>query len=198
MQTIPLEDFTLQIAFARAKLGDLKDSSGTLIFDHALRVFLLLAETFAACDRAIDSEESEMLSAALFHDLLEDTDASREEIIRHSSQNTLRYVEELTITFEGKTIPAAVQSVQEISEPAFLVKLADIHDNCTKSRFLAREGGENFFLGFFQPLIEEYQRIVTMRLGGCASYKAEAERLARGIDESAERMRAVVHCLWKN
>src|SRR5690349_21590756 len=123
MHAIPLEDFRPQIAFARAKLGDLKDGSGTLIFDHALRVFLLLAETFSACGRSIGAGEREMLAAALFHDLLEDTDATREELIIRSSQNTLRYVEELTISFDGKTIPAAVESLQTISEPALIVKL---------------------------------------------------------------------------
>lgn len=61
--------------------------------------------------------------AALFHDLLEDTDASEEEIIEYGNENILKVVKLLTKE-KGYRMPEYIERIRG-NEMAFAVKAAD-------------------------------------------------------------------------
>ncbi len=74
--------------FAREKHKNQYRKQGTAYIEHPIGVMELL--------KTKGYREEDYLIAALFHDLLEDTDASREEILKLSNPRVLRAVELLT------------------------------------------------------------------------------------------------------
>jgi hypothetical protein len=105
-----------------------------------------------------------MQRAALCHDLLEDTAFGESALKEMIGTNAAELVNELTLNFEGRTIREAVAPVANYSDGAFLIKLADILDNVSKSVFLASHNKKGFYQDFFLPLIEVYQEIIEQKL----------------------------------
>ncbi len=175
------QKFERQIEFARSKLGTLADGSGTLIGDHAVRVFALLVQVFETTGRLQDQNVENILMAALFHDLLEDTNTTEEELINLSNTATLELVREMTITFEGKTIEEAVAPMYQRSEASFLIKLADICDNFGKSRFVLRSNNPKFFNDFFLPLLSCYEKYIAIKKLAAGEYKKEIDLMEKQV-----------------
>jgi (p)ppGpp synthase/HD superfamily hydrolase len=184
------------VSFTRAKLGDLTDNSGTLIFDHALRVCALLRERLERFGHRIGEAEYAMLGAALFHDLLEDTDATEAEIEAVAGTATLVYVRELTLSFRKRSLAEAVRPLESISEEGFLIKLADIYDNCSKSRFLVRESGESFYRGFYLPLMREYLALTARRADTAVRYSEPFRSFVADIEVAYRRLEEMVNRIF--
>ena len=110
--------------FAVIKYGDLKRKSGDIhYFIHPLRITLILR---AAGFNEFDHEN--MMIAALFHDLVEDTDTSLSEIEKKFGRNVASVVNELSIpsTTEKQEY---LKNLNNASNEAKIIKLADRLDN---------------------------------------------------------------------
>lgn len=107
---------------------------------HPVRVMKLCSEY---------TEKQSVLAAALLHDVLEDTETTKQEILSFlnkvmdmsAAQRTLKLVEELTDVYEKKNYPQWNRSkrkameadrMAKISAEAQTVKYADIIDNCAE------------------------------------------------------------------
>ena len=110
--------------YALIKYGDLKRKSGDIAYYiHPLRITLILrAAGFS------EFENEEIMIAALFHDLLEDTEITSEEIQNKFGKNVASIVNELTIpSKEEKEI--YLKNLENASKEAKIIKLADRIDN---------------------------------------------------------------------
>ena len=69
----------------------------------------------------------------------------------------------MTINFD-KGIKNAVEPLYKIDEEVFLIKLADIFDNVSKSFFTVRKNGLQWYDKFFIPLLDEYQILIKYKI----------------------------------
>ena len=110
--------------FAVVKYGDLKRKSGDIhYFIHPLRITLILR---AAGFNEFDHEN--MMIAALFHDLVEDTDTSLNEIEKIFGRKVASIVNELSIPITTEKLDY-LKNLKNASNEAKIIKLADRLDN---------------------------------------------------------------------
>lgn len=148
------------IFLAKKYYGEKKDGSGTLIFDHCLRVSIHLFNLLEKININENQKES-IICVGLFHDLIEDTNVSEKEIFEFG-KNILDLTKQLTINFD-KGIKKAVAPLYQIDDEAFLIKLADIYDNVSKSFFVIRINGIKWYETFFTPLLNEYLKLINFK-----------------------------------
>ena len=110
--------------FALIKYGDLRRKSGDIhYFIHPLRITLILrAAGFS------EFENENMMIAALFHDLVEDTDISLSEIENKFGRNVSSIVSEVTIPIKTEK-EIYLENLKNASVEAKIIKLADRIDN---------------------------------------------------------------------
>lgn len=110
--------------FALIKYGDLKRKSGDIhYFIHPLRITLILR---AAGFSEFDNEN--IMIAALFHDLVEDTDTSLSEIENKFGKEIASIVSEVSIPINVEK-NKFLKSLKNASLEARIIKLADRLDN---------------------------------------------------------------------
>ncbi|HVW82725.1 MAG TPA: HD domain-containing protein [Candidatus Paceibacterota bacterium] len=99
--------------------------------------------------------------AALGHDLLEDTKATPEEIVRIAGEEALALIEQLTNRW-GDDHPAPyVRQVRNAPEEARLVKLADLCDNLSQASMNAAGLGSAWMKGYFLPIVDPSRKAVS-------------------------------------
>jgi (p)ppGpp synthase/HD superfamily hydrolase len=111
------------IDFAARKHRDQrrKDEEASPYINHPISVALLLAEIGGIAD-------AEVLSAAILHDTLEDTDTKPEELVAAFGMRIFKLVEEVT---DDKSLPKArrkelqIAHASQLSADAVLIKLGD-------------------------------------------------------------------------
>lgn len=110
--------------FAMIKYGNLKRKSGDISYViHPLRITLIL--------RAVGFSEfnnEDIMISALFHDLIEDTEISPEEIQNKFGRKVLSIVNELSIP-KNESKETYLKNLKNASEEAKIIKLADRIDN---------------------------------------------------------------------
>lgn len=149
--------FKKAIKLAKKYYEDKIDGSGTLIFDHCFRVSIKLF--YLIKNSNLKKEEREnIIIAGLFHDLIEDTSIEEKEIL-FFGKKVFDYTQQMTINFD-KGIEEAVKPLYQIEDEVFLIKLADIFDNVSKSFFVVRKNGIRWYDEFFIPLLCEYQILI--------------------------------------
>lgn len=147
-------------------------------------------------ERTVGSETPDteaMVLAGLFHDVLEDTPVTAEELLEVSSVKVVSLVEELTISFEGCSIENAVESLARVSTKAILIKCADITDNVEKSRFYLTSNTEKFYTSFFLPLLAEYERLIGIREANVLANFPEGKILLDRVKLSSEGLKQEVN-----
>lgn len=182
-----MKSYSKQISFIERRFGTLADGSGTLIKDHGLRVATFLNE-FCAQQKIMGAKRKQLVCAALFHDLLEDTKTTEEEIIALSDKKTLELVREMTISFDKRTIKQAVAPMYKASEECMLIKMADIYDNTKKSSFVIRNNGIQWYETFFMPLLSEYKKLMRHRVKNAQKYKKELSTLEELVCNEIETL----------
>jgi guanosine-3',5'-bis(diphosphate) 3'-pyrophosphohydrolase len=121
-----------------AHAGQMRDE-GTPYIVHPIRVAVSLVDELDICSPP-------MVSAALLHDVIEDSPATREQIARLFGQQVARIVWLLT-KFDDVSLPAYLAAIEAAPETgAPIVKLCDRLDNL---RFLA-----------FSPKAEKKRRYI--------------------------------------
>ena len=115
-------DLEKAIEFMKQKHGNQKRKQGTPYYTHPLAVAKLLKEK---------GFPEEYQLAGLFHDLIEDTDATYEEIIAFSSEEVAEAVRLVTKT-DGYVMSEYVGNIKQ-NEMARMVKLADRIHNLSES-----------------------------------------------------------------
>jgi len=118
------QDITLARKFMIKKHGAQLRKTGELYFHHPLSV----AEMLKLHDFPLDYQIT-----GLFHDLLEDTDASLNEIRTYSNEEVLHAVQLLT-KFKGYIMEKYIYDISQ-NQMAKMTKLADRLDNLEPTSF---------------------------------------------------------------
>jgi len=139
------------LTFARKAFGDKKNSAGMPLFEHSVRVALTVQSL---------GYSPTVVSATLFHDILEDTDVDEQELLDVSNRTVLSLVRELTIEFDGRPIKEVVAPLYNISYWAIAIKLADILDNVTMSMYTYSMNKRGWYKEFWLPLLKEYEKMI--------------------------------------
>lgn len=121
-------DFEISLEFIKQKHAGQKRKQGTPYYTHPLAVANLLKEKGFPIEYQI---------AGLFHDLLEDTDATLQEIIELSNEKVAEAVRLVTKT-DGYIMSEYIENIKE-NEMAKMVKLADRIHNLSESPNASRE-----------------------------------------------------------
>ncbi|MBU6321292.1 MAG: bifunctional (p)ppGpp synthetase/guanosine-3',5'-bis(diphosphate) 3'-pyrophosphohydrolase [Patescibacteria group bacterium] len=156
---------------------------------HLFSVALLVAE---------DGAEDDVVSAALLHDTLEDTETTREELVEHFNERVAELVEHVSEVKErdGKKLDwkerkaAYLAHLEEAPDDALLIAIADKIDNIeSKLEALAQEG--KALLARWKRPQEDYlwyhgeaARIASARL--------PEHRLTKRLGEAHARERAIL------
>jgi guanosine-3',5'-bis(diphosphate) 3'-pyrophosphohydrolase len=114
----------------RAHASQLRKDRRTPYVVHPVGVLRILCTNFGITD-------PEILSAAVLHDILEDTPVTRAQLLARFGKRVVGLVEELTIPpeFHGPSVADSVKTrvlvaaMRDISWTAVLIKLADRLDN---------------------------------------------------------------------
>ena len=115
-------DFEKAIEFIKQKHSGQKRKQGTPYYTHPVAVAELLKEKGFSLEYQI---------AGLFHDLLEDTDATIEEIINLSNKDVAEAVK-LVTKIEGYIMKDYIENIK-MNDMAKMVKLADRIHNLSES-----------------------------------------------------------------
>jgi GTP diphosphokinase / guanosine-3',5'-bis(diphosphate) 3'-diphosphatase len=161
----------LSFAADKHRFQTRKDSAGTPYINHPIKVALTLLETGKETD-------PNLLTAAVLHDTIEDTDTTQEEIAANFGKDVLDIVMEVT---DDKTLPKEQRKQLQVSQApkksanARKLKLADkicnVHDiihnppgNWTVERklnyLLWAEQVLQGLAGANQPLEQELRRVI--------------------------------------
>lgn len=149
MQHTPQIKKAIQFA-ARKHHGHMRAEAGPLPYiTHLFSVALLVAE---------DGAEDDVVTAALLHDTIEDTETTREEIIEAFNTHVADLVGAVS---EQKDLPwkerkqAYIDHLKEVEDEALLIALADKIDNI-ESKIDAYEREGEPFLSKWAHSPEEY------------------------------------------
>ncbi|MBD3253535.1 MAG: HD domain-containing protein [Candidatus Lokiarchaeota archaeon] len=122
---IPFSNFWNAINYAFLKYKKLKRKSSNLPYVvHPIRILAIL--------RAYEYNEFEnedLMIAALFHDIVEDTDTPLKEIRRKFGTKVANLVEELTKPEDKNKKDQWLESFKDASREAKIIKMADRIDN---------------------------------------------------------------------
>ncbi|HUY05453.1 MAG TPA: HD domain-containing protein [Candidatus Paceibacterota bacterium] len=148
---------------------------------HLFSVALLVAEGGASDD---------VITAALLHDTLEDTETNREEIVEAFNEHVALLVEAVS---EDKELPwkerkeTYLASMEHVSDEALLIAIADKVDNVESRIEEYAEQGQAFLNHWRQPVSDylwfygEALRIAQARLPGHPLTKRYAEACAKQL-----------------
>jgi len=115
------------LAFARDAHRDQCYKGNIPYWLHLRRVARLLELAF---DQTCETYGEDLISAAILHDIIEDTVVTLEGISERFGKGVARVVQELTDEqSERAQSPAYLDQMQRASEEVRLIKLADLVDN---------------------------------------------------------------------
>lgn len=170
---IQLQQFVSVINYSKKVLDGVNDPVGDSIFEHSLRVFFNLYKSLS--NQSFNDTQlqivSDLLSASLLHDVIEDTDTHYEEIVKEFGKGVARCVKDLTTDFSND--PAASVAYLATIEPThYLVKIADMLDNTRKTLFYISVNGVDWYENFFFPLINKYQAMNALQMSSYNGFLA--------------------------
>ncbi len=112
---------------------------------YALRI------TNATSDEALLED---LYLAALGHDLLEDTEVTRDELREKFGDRVLDYIEQLTNHQDDQHTAEYMQQILSAPEEVRIVKYGDLIDNTTSVLYNLHTLGLEWGNGFFRPIME--------------------------------------------
>ncbi|MFY9227889.1 MAG: hypothetical protein WAO28_00985 [Candidatus Microsaccharimonas sp.] len=92
--------------------------------------------------------------AGLGHDLLEDTEVTRDELREKFGDRVLDYIEQLTNHQDDQHTSEYMQQIFSAPEEVRIVKYADLIDNTTSVLYNLHALGLEWGNGFFRPIME--------------------------------------------
>ena len=122
--------------------------------DHLVGVRTVLETALRKFNEVTDPQLlQDMCDAALGHDLLEDTDATEENILKAANPRVLKLIRELTNPDDDEHTARYMDQLSAASEEARLIKYADLIENTTCVCFNYHILGEKWVDTFYQPIL---------------------------------------------
>jgi (p)ppGpp synthase/HD superfamily hydrolase len=185
---------TMQAYIERMHVGQ-KRQDGTTAATHVTRVATLLEAALTLREEKPDTATlASLVTAALGHDLLEDTAATEEEIRAIAGDTALEYIKTLTNRFGDDHPTEYTTQVVTGSEEARLIKLCDLTDNLFhasySSALLGVKWMHEYFLPIVDPMREALSKTSFTRYPKTGEHLITVAALARAhLDSSIERVK---------
>lgn len=172
-----IEDILRAATFAAKKhtKQKRKGSDGEPYINHPLEVANMLVNIGGV-------DDPDVITAALLHDTVEDTDASLEEIVEHFGVTVAGYVRELTDDKSSSKAERKQKQVEHASHLSHGAKLIKLGDKISNIRDITDNPPDGWDLQRRREYVEWGEDVVA----GLRGANAELEKV---FDETAERAR---------
>lgn len=137
-----------------------------------------------------EAERRDVILATLGHDLYEDTDVQRSEIVKRFGARVDELIEELTNRQGDDYLDEYLKKLQDDSEPGQLIKLADLCDNYLDGSFAVPVMGLEWTTGFLVPILQRQWDVLQGQT--FTDYPKTAERLTELVGISREYLLGAV------
>lgn len=154
MSVLESDLYKRALAFVKKKHGAIRHANNVPAWHHLARVSERLDYLLAACGEGSDQDREVVVISSLGHDLLEDTDASPEEIRSLFGERGARLISESTNTWGDENVSPYVEKMRRASEETRLIKLADLSDNETAVAYNAAVLGRDWIASYFLPTVK--------------------------------------------
>ena len=122
--------------------------------DHLYGVAAVISSVLNLSNEILDEGfRMDVINAALGHDLIEDTDASEDEIISATNEKTLEMIRELSNPVDDSHTEKYMLQLSTASEEARIVKYADLVENTLSVVFSLRLLGKDWLVNFYEPIL---------------------------------------------
>lgn len=135
------------------------------IANYALRV-----------ERIEDTLLDDITVAALGHDLLEDTDISREELYEQFGSRVLEFIKLLTNHQDDYHTDEYMEQIKSAPEEVRIIKYGDLIDNIASVNYSLHELGSDWGNNFFSPIMNK--TLKTLQNSEFNKYPKAATRLS--------------------
>jgi len=123
--------------------------------EHLIGVKSILSSVLKITGECTDETLfSDMLDAALGHDLIEDTNVAKDEIIKISNERVLHLIEELSNPVDDAHTDEYMKQLSNASEEARIIKYCDLLENTTSVCYGLRDLGIDWFYDFYEPILK--------------------------------------------
>jgi GTP diphosphokinase / guanosine-3',5'-bis(diphosphate) 3'-diphosphatase len=139
--------------FVRRKHRGQVRAGGVPVWHHVARVADILALVLNQTGEGSEEERWTICHAALGHDLLEDTDATLEEVKEIFGERGFELIVGMTDDWDSNSPSLYVDKVMASDEPVQLTKLADLFDNYTSAAHNLHTLGLQWAREYFMPIV---------------------------------------------
>lgn len=129
-------------------------------WDHLAHVSAVLSYALEKFKEGNSGERKIIAIAALGHDVLEDTTATKKEVEAIFGERGLELIEGMTNTWGDDHPKAYAAKMRKNEEAVRLVKLADLYDNITSVAFHFPSLGLKWTTSYFLPIVSPMWRAV--------------------------------------
>lgn len=123
--------------------------------EHLIGVKSILSSALKITGECTDETLfSDMLDAALGHDLIEDTSVTKDEIIKISNDRVLHLIEELSNPVDDAHTDEYMEQLSSASEEARIIKYCDLLENTTSVCYGLQDLGIGWLYNFYEPILK--------------------------------------------
>lgn len=131
------------------------------VWHHLARVSNILQFVLKETGEGNANEQFLISTAALGHDILEDTDAKESEVKAVFGKRGFQIIKSMTNSWGDKNVKPYVRQVASSEEAVRLVKLADLYDNHISVVYNLHILGLKWTNSYFLPVVTPMRRAVT-------------------------------------
>ena len=173
----------------KAHAGQSRNNGAVPYWRHCYRTAQLLAWAIDQGKELPKLEKDNIILAALGHDLYEDTDVSRQEIVDIFGVPVDDLIYEVTNESGDSKIDNYIKKLKKDSQLALLIKLADLSDNAWDSAYSLHENGRAKTVRW-QKILNEQWRFLSKK--NFSIYPRTAELLRNGCAMAFKQLEAVL------
>ena len=153
--------------------------------EHLIGVKSILSSVLKITGECADEALfDDMLDAALGHDLIEDTDVSKDKIISVSNERVLHLIEELSNPVDDAHTNGYMEQLSRASEEARIIKYCDLLENTASVCYGLRDLGLEWAHNFYIPILENTNQ--TLSFTTFEKYSITAKLLREMLKTSSD------------
>lgn len=148
---------------------------------HLLRVAKILDNVLSTFNEG-DEKNQIIVQASLGHDLLEDTNATKEEVLKIFGELGAELIEGMTNVKGDEDVVDYVKNMASSREEVRLIKLADLYDNISHVTYtlplLGNDWAHKYFLPIVTPMHESIYKTKFIKYKNSTEFLTSAIQLA--------------------
>lgn len=169
--------------FVKEKHSGQMRASNVPTWRHLVHVSLILNFLLEQTREGSVEERNIIYLSALAHDVLEDTDATKDEVEKIFGKQGLELVEGMTNTESSEHSMVYVEQVRDAKEAVRLIKLSDLYDNISSVVHKFNTFELHWVTSYFLPIVTPMRKVLSQTK--FIHYKKTAELLSSMVEAAA-------------